>query len=149
MTDRVGESGQTPALPDFAVIADYLVARVDRCTCDGPFETYGHRPECGYEPVVALDELAEVLARAGRTVLEQAATDEQWFVFYGGSDPDNAAGLELRDDEVDAREHLRWLNAAEGAGLARRAVCYGAWEIVEFADGRRASESSGDGENRG
>jgi hypothetical protein len=120
-------------------MANHLVVAAGRCTCDGPFETYGHRPECGYEPVMTLDELAAVLALAGRTVLEPAATDEQWFVWAGGPDPDNAAMRDLRDDEADAREYWQWVQTVSGSGIARRDVYYGPWEIV-------ASESSGEAE---
>lgn len=58
--------------PAFEVIADYLAVNVGRCTCDGPFEIEGveHRPGCGFEPVITLDELAVVLARTGRMVVE-------------------------------------------------------------------------------
>lgn len=61
----------------FAVIADHLVAHVGRCTCDGPFETYGHRPGCGYEPIMTLDELAAVLAKAGRVVVDLPEPDDR------------------------------------------------------------------------
>lgn len=29
----------------------WVTAEVDTCTCDGPHDTYGHRPECGLEPL--------------------------------------------------------------------------------------------------
>lgn len=72
--EQAAESRVTPAQgiidEPFAIIADHLVAHVGRCTCDGLFETYGHRPECGYEPVMTLDELSVVLAKAGRAVVD-------------------------------------------------------------------------------
>lgn len=92
------------AAEQFAVIGDYLAGNVGRRTCDGPFETYGHRPECGYEPIMKLDELTSVLSRAGRVVVDQP---EQWTVF--DLQPDdvlligNVHGVRLDMDEVTRR----------------------------------------------
>lgn len=68
---------------------------------------------------------------AGRTVLEPS-TEEQWCHFYGGPDPDNAAGNRICDDEVDAREASEWVVTLGGKGIARRMVRYGPWEVVDF-----------------
>lgn len=56
---------------------------------------------------------------------------EEWCVFYGGPDPDNAAGTEVRDDEADAREHLQWIDGSHGRGVAMRSIYYGPWTVVE------------------
>lgn len=40
----------------FDVHAGHVVVAVEGCTCDGPHEGYGHRPECGYEPVLTVAE---------------------------------------------------------------------------------------------
>lgn len=86
---------------------------------------------------VALGALEAALA--GRTVVAQpAASSEEWVVFYGGPDPDNAAGVEQCDDEADAREHVQWVVHDQGRGVACRHVFYGSWIL--------AAESSGDGE---
>lgn len=132
----MGDIEQTPALPgQFAVIANHLVVNVGRCTCDGPFETYGHRPECGYEPIMTLDELATVLSQAGRTVLElpaPAGVDENcdtWWEYPGGKAWSRKKG---RFDES---------RAARFRGMALAALA--AAEHNERA--RLASESRGDG----
>jgi hypothetical protein len=72
MTEPVGtpDTHITEDTPKFEIMAGHLVVAVGRCTCDGPFDTYGHRPECGYEPVMTLDELRQALRRVGRTVVE-------------------------------------------------------------------------------
>lgn len=58
-----------------------------------------------------------------------ASEDEQWFVFYGGEDPGNAASCDLHDDEAAAREMLQWVRSDYGSGVARRRVWFGHWEV--------------------
>lgn len=89
-------------------------------------------------------ELALQGGLAGRTVVDQPG-DEQWFVFYGGPDPDNSAGRDLRDDEIDATEHLQWVHDGHGAGVARRSVHYGPWEITQFKPGRAVASGTAGG----
>lgn len=139
MTEPVsGDNEQTPALPDQQLIL--------RAICDpGSFTKRGDYHGEPYGEGVQHWSMRAVQQVIAERLGARVASQDQWFVFYGGPDPDNAAGLELRDDEDDAREHVRWLSAAEGAGIARRSVYYGPWEIVEFASDRLASESSGDG----
>jgi hypothetical protein len=99
------------------------------------------------ERVVYLRQARRILeaALAGRTVVDLPG-DEQWFVFYGGPDPDSAAGCDLRDDETDAAEVLEWTDSGHGAGVARRSVHYGPWEITQFRPAReQASGVAGGG----
>lgn len=58
-------------------------------------------------------------------------TEQQWCVWYGGPDPDNAAGREIRDDEADAREALQWLRDDLGAGVAVRDLHITPWRAVD------------------
>jgi len=58
-------------------------------------------------------------------------TEQQWCVWYGGPDPDNAAGREVRDDEADAREALQWLRDDLGAGVAVRDLHITPWRVVD------------------
>jgi hypothetical protein len=51
----------------------------------------------------------------------------QWCVFWGGPDPDNCAGLEITDELAAAEENVQW---RVEAGIARRTVTYGPWEVV-------------------
>lgn len=54
---------QEPDLTEkFAIMHGWLVVEVDGCTCDGGGE-FPHRPECGYEPVIQLADLAHVIQR--------------------------------------------------------------------------------------
>lgn len=148
-----GDNEQTPALPDqFAVIADHLVVNVGRCTCDGPFETYGHRPECGYEPVMTLAELAVVLSRAGRTVLELpepsrfGAITATWLVAAHDDDiPPTAVDGTLWEEygPIVTIRQARTLVVQFRPREARQVVAALA-AAVEHVD-RLASESSGDG----
>lgn len=114
-----------PTRPSFEIMAGHLVVAVDGCTCDGGGEV-PHRPECGYEPVIDLAELAYVMQHHR----------EDWCVFYGGPDPDNAAGTETRDDEADAREHVQWIDGSHGRGVAVRSVYYGPWRVIEGGEDR-------------
>lgn len=116
---------QTPdPTPEYAVMAGYLVEAVDECTCG--LAEFDHLPGCGYEPVITLAELTYLLQHHR----------EYWCVFYGGPDPDNAAGTEMRDDETDAREHLQWINDSHGSGVAHRNIHYGPWTVVEGGENR-------------
>jgi hypothetical protein len=47
----------TPPNPQFAVMWDYVVVSVDKCTCDSPGGEFSHRDSCGWEPVIRVDEL--------------------------------------------------------------------------------------------
>jgi hypothetical protein len=48
--------------PEFEIMAGHLVVAVDGCTCDGGGD-FPHRPECGYEPVIDLADLTDVMRR--------------------------------------------------------------------------------------
>lgn len=79
----VGETGRTPELPDglsrFEVMNDWLVVQVDQCNCATPDPAmYGHEAHCQYEPIMTMAELAIVLARAGRTVVQLPEPDETY-----------------------------------------------------------------------
>lgn len=64
----------------------------------------------------------------GERVSETVASSEvQWCVFYGGPDPDNCAGREITDEQAVAEEDVQW---RVEAGIARRTVTYGPWELV-------------------
>lgn len=115
----MADVSRAPDAPKYSIMAGHVVVAVDDCTCDA--SEFGHRPECGYEPVITLTEL-EYLLRHHR---------EDWCVFYGGPDPDNAACTEIRDDEADAREHLQWIDGSHGRGVAVRHVHHGPWTVVE------------------
>lgn len=75
-------------------------------------------------------------------------TTTQWCTFYGGPDPDNAAGREVFADgasgEAEADEAAEWLLES---GTAWRTVTYGPWEVVTtglnllLADDAAAAES--------
>jgi hypothetical protein len=124
-------------LPDEVVILRAICdpgAFTKRGDYDG--ETYGESV-----PHWSMRAVQKVIADwlDGRTVLE-APSQEQWFVWAGGPDPDNAAMCALRDDEADAREYWQWVHTASGSGIARRDVYFGPWEIV-------AAESSEGGES--
>lgn len=57
MTDLTEQLLAFRAAPGrFDVLGGHIVVAVEGCTCDGPFETYGHRPGCGYEPVMTVAE---------------------------------------------------------------------------------------------
>jgi hypothetical protein len=143
----MGGIEQTPALPDqFAIMADHLVVAVWRCTCDGPFETYGHRRECGYEPIMTLDELAVVLSRAGRTVLELPEPAEQDPAMWEAVTDANPY---WRVDP-DADEYGPWVRCELGHHYLdpANAAQLGAALIACARESERlASESSGDTEH--
>jgi hypothetical protein len=122
-------SVQVQDTPDkFVIYGDWLAVDVGRCTCAAP--EYGdqvlHENGCGLEQVVSLAELTYLMRNH----------HEDWCVFYGGPDPDNAAGLEMRDDYSDAAEHLQWIDAERGRGVAHRPVFHGPWMVVEGGDSR-------------
>lgn len=50
----------------------------------------------------------------------------QWCVFYGGPDPENAAGVGIADEEAYAREQQQWFIES---GVASRSVTYGPWVV--------------------
>lgn len=54
-----------------------------------------------------------------------ASVSTQWSVAYGCDDPNDCAGIELRDDDADAAEHVQWVN---GGFLASRTVITTRWE---------------------
>lgn len=59
-----------------------------------------------------------------------AGVEVQWCAFYGGPDPDNAAGLEVftgDDAEACAREDAHWRVATRG--IARRRVAHSPWTV--------------------
>jgi hypothetical protein len=37
---------------DLEIMGEWIVARVEECTCAAPGPYWGHEPHCGYEPVV-------------------------------------------------------------------------------------------------
>jgi hypothetical protein len=103
----------------FVIDGDYLCVEVDSCTCDGD-SFNGHRAGCGLEPAIPLTDLEHMITNSR----------EEWCVFYGGHDPDNAAATEIRDDENDAREYLQWLIGIQGKGIAHRTVSTGPWQVT-------------------
>lgn len=131
----MGDNEQTPALPDqthadlFDRLAEQPELERDAATAAGypPREIQLAAYEAGVEAATKV--IREWLA--GRTVLEPPV-QEQWCHFYGGPDPDNAAGNRICDDEVDAREASEWVVTLGGKGIARRMVRYGPWEVVDF-----------------
>lgn len=52
----------------------------------------------------------------------------EWCVWYGGEDPNEAAGVQVVADEEEARETLRWYRDDLGAGVASRRTFTTAWE---------------------
>lgn len=61
--------GVTPGPWDLAY--GWIVTDVDKCTCDGPHEGYGHRPECGLVPLaLGSGPDAEFIAAARQLVPE-------------------------------------------------------------------------------
>lgn len=61
---------------------------------------------------------------------EPSDTTEQWGVWYGGGDPNDAAGLAIHDSEDEAFEALQWYRSDQGAGVAVRDFEFTAWRIV-------------------
>lgn len=45
---------------ELAIHHGWLLVKVHGCTCDGG-QPFGHRPDCGYEPVMTTVELAQLL----------------------------------------------------------------------------------------
>lgn len=118
LNDNPADGGQAP-VPEYAIMAGHLVEAVGECTCG--LTEFGHLPGCGYEPVITLAELAYLLQHHR----------EDWCVFFGGSNPDNANSAEMRDDEADARAHLKYLGGGEDSGIARRYIHNGPWTVIK------------------
>jgi hypothetical protein len=133
----VADIEQTPALPD--EVMDVARRAAHRVRDIWRRELHAD-PDAVDSMMARAAEDAVRAVLADRTVLECQSADEQWFVWAGGPDPDNAAMRCLRDDEADAREYWQWVHTESGSGIARRSVYYGPWEIV-------ASESTGSGES--
>ena len=69
------------------------------------------------------DVFEALIAREGSPVVESVV---QWCWFYGGTSPDEAAGVHNADDEADAAEMSQWL--VEG-GTAWRPLAAGPWVV--------------------
>lgn len=77
-------------------------------------------------PMVAgsfLAALRELLATTERAQPHHV----EWCLFWGGPDPDNSAGYDTYDDEVDCEERIQYMGAA---GYARRTIYAGSWQVV-------------------
>lgn len=77
-------------------------------------------------PLVAgsfLGALRELLATTERA----QPRFEEWCLFWGGPDPDNCAGFDTYDDEVECEERVQYMGAC---GYARRTVYAGSWRVV-------------------
>lgn len=51
---------------------------------------------------------------------------DEWCVFYGGPDPDNAAGVHVTEDQADAEEMAEWFRES---GVACRTIYVAPWEV--------------------
>jgi hypothetical protein len=69
-------------------------------------------------------------------------TEQQWCVWYGGPDPDNAAGVEIYGDEAEAREAFEWYRSDLGSGVAVRDVTISPWRVVGSAPATEAIEQA-------
>lgn len=76
-------------------------------------------------------ELKQEQAEATPPVETSAHTEQQWGVWYGGPDPNNAAGLVVHDDEADAQEAFPWFRSDLGSGIAVRDLTVSPWRVVE------------------
>ena len=56
------------------------------------------------------------------------STEPEWCVFYGGPDPENAAGVQRAYEEAAAREDAHWFIES---GVATRLVAHGPWIVQE------------------
>lgn len=97
----------------------------------------GRLDEDGYVEDVDRAAADDLIFRAIRDVLghrplppaERVAYEAtEWCAWYGGEDPNEAAGVHVVDDEEEAREVLRWYRDDLGAGVARRRTYTTAWE---------------------
>ena len=76
-----GSSGETAQ--DFAVIGDWLVLRVNKCTCGGAAVLgLGHEQGCGWDVVAKVDEVAPALERFWRDRIADELDKEA--TRYGG-----------------------------------------------------------------
>jgi hypothetical protein len=89
-------------------VRDVDYAAADDLICRAIRDVLGHRP----------------LPPAGQVAYEAT----EWCAWYGGEDPNEAAGVHVVDDEEEAREVLRWYRDDLGAGVARRRTYTTAWE---------------------
>lgn len=82
-----------------------------------------------FDERLACDRLPPWLDEAGHP----ADTFTEHIIWYGGPDPDHAAGTLEYDDEETCREMLGWVNFDEGGGYAVRELHAGPWVVVEDA----------------
>jgi hypothetical protein len=61
-------------------------------------------------------------------------TEQQWCVWYGGPDPNNAAGVEIHGDEAEAQEAFQWYRSDLGSGIAVRDLTLSPWRVVTTSD---------------
>lgn len=60
----------------WSVFAGWVCEHVDQCTCDGPFETYGHRPECGLVPLAETGKVpALAFAEVARAIMPELVAE--------------------------------------------------------------------------
>jgi hypothetical protein len=69
------------------------------------------------------DLVESLIAQNGSPVVDAAV---QWCWFYGGTSPDEAAGMHCEDDEGRATDMPQWL--VDG-GAAWRPVAFGPWVV--------------------
>jgi hypothetical protein len=87
--------------------------------------TLGHRVAKG-----ALGELYPMSEEAFEVTTgpaDAAPSGTEFAVFWGGPDPDDCAGWELKDDEAEAEEDAQWRVTG---GVARREVSRGPWTVT-------------------
>lgn len=67
----------------------------------------------------------ETTEPADAVAVDPAGTE--FAVFWGGADPGDCAGWELKGSEAEAEEDAQW---RVSAGVARREVSYGPWTVT-------------------
>lgn len=64
----------------WSMVGDWACYEVDHCTCDGPHDTYGHRPECGLEPFAQTSQPVVALAVAARSLVPELVAEHELLV---------------------------------------------------------------------
>lgn len=103
---------------------------------DGDFDKSGMwmgEPRCDSCKQPARIAAALVAVQAAIEAEPNARVEQQWAVWFGGADANNAAEVMVRDDEADAREFLQWVDGDQGAGVAVRDLVISQWRAIEEA----------------